>query len=361
MAEHYFLYPFGINGTLAAVPNPTQVSGTVSYQSGFPIGYQLSNTAPGYLSIPRDQFNQLMFDVTGAIQQIQQTGFASFITASANGGTAFSYALGAQVWSGGVPYRSLIANNTDTPPTSNWAVVGSIQSLYYNWAADTGFTNNYAIAPNPPITSLAAGQVVQMQPAFANTGACRLNVNGTGALPIKTLQNQDPAAAMLIPSGMHQFEYNAVNNTWVLQNPALGSAAYQDAGTGAGNMLQLNGSAQIPAVSGALLTNLPAQYTATNSSSGKLVFGPITMQWGSQAVTSGNFGGNTIAFGTSFSGTPYHVNAMLNTGSLSSTYTTGVGGTPNVSSITNNGFLYQPPTETTATVRNVLWFAIGPT
>lgn len=246
MTEHYFLYSFGVDGTLASVPNPTQVSGTVSYQAGFPIGYQLSNVAPGYLSIPRDQFNQILYDVTGAIQQIQQTGFPSFITSAANGGSPYSYALGAEVWYSGVPYRSLLAGNTDTPPTANWQVIGQNRSLYYNWAADTGSANHIIIAPNPALASLTDGAVVNARPAFGISGACDLNVNGLGAVAIKTLANADPVTGMIIPSGQYQFVYNGTTGFWVLQNPSLGSAAYLTAGTDANNVLQLTSGGVIP-------------------------------------------------------------------------------------------------------------------
>lgn len=40
--------------------------------------------------------------------------------------------------------------------------------------------------------------------------------------------------------------------------PSLGTAAALDVGTSANQVVQLNGSAQLPAVSGALLTNLPS-------------------------------------------------------------------------------------------------------
>jgi hypothetical protein len=40
--------------------------------------------------------------------------------------------------------------------------------------------------------------------------------------------------------------------------PTLGTAAALDVGTSANNVVQLNGSAQLPAVDGSLLTNLPS-------------------------------------------------------------------------------------------------------
>jgi hypothetical protein len=46
--------------------------------------------------------------------------------------------------------------------------------------------------------------------------------------------------------------------------PTLGTAAAEDVGTSAGNVVQLNGSAQLPAVDGSLLTNISASVAALN-------------------------------------------------------------------------------------------------
>lgn len=353
MAEKYFLYPFGVNGNLLTIPNPTQISGTVSYQSGFPIGYEEANTSPGYLPIPRNQFNQLMFDVTSALQQIQQTGFPSFITAAQNGGSAYSYNLGAEVWSAGVPYRSLIANNTDTPPTSNWAVIGQNRSLYFNYAIDTGTANHYAIAPNPAMLSYADGNVIELRPAFGNTGACDINVNGIGIANIKTLQNQDPLPNMIIPAGVYTLVFNSNTSCFVLQNPSLGTAAYQNVGTSAGNVVQLDGSGDLPAVDAHALLNLPAQYTESAGASGRIVFGAITMQWGVTSVSSPA----TVAFGTAFSGQPYFVGwtGISPTGG-GTNFTTGTQ--PYTHNITSAGFTVLGGTSGQAPYN---WLAIGPT
>lgn len=131
MTIKYFVYPFGINGTLAAIPDPTQGSGVVSYQEGFGVDYQLIDTDPASLNIPRDQFNQLMFDTTGAVQQIQQNGFPVFITTAMNDGSPFPYSKNSWVRAAdGNVYFSLIDVNTDTPPSSNWQLVSfSFQSF----------------------------------------------------------------------------------------------------------------------------------------------------------------------------------------------------------------------------------------
>lgn len=51
--------------------------------------------------------------------------------------------------------------------------------------------------------------------------------------------------------------------------PTLGTAAALNVGTAASNVVQLNGSAQLPAVDGSLLTNLPG---------GGLLFRPTTVE-----------------------------------------------------------------------------------
>ncbi len=122
MTVKYFIFPFGVDGDRAAIPDPTQVSGVVSYEAGFPVGYQLVDTDPASLNIPRDEFNQLVYDITLAIQQVQQNGFPVFITSAMNGGSPFPYAKNSFVRqpTNGNVYFSLIDSNTDVPPTSNW-------------------------------------------------------------------------------------------------------------------------------------------------------------------------------------------------------------------------------------------------
>jgi hypothetical protein len=121
----YFLYPFGTAGDLTAVPDATQVSGSVSYQQGWGLNYQLDlATNPSALPLSRAQTNQLFYDVTTNIQQYQQHGVPEFILASQNLGVAFPYAKYAIVrYNDGGGYKnyiSLIDNNTDTPPSANW-------------------------------------------------------------------------------------------------------------------------------------------------------------------------------------------------------------------------------------------------
>lgn len=119
----YFDTVFAQTGTLTPVPDAAQVSGTVSYNQGFTPPYSLAPTNPSALLVGRGEFNQIMNDITTAIQNWQQNGIPPFITSAMNGGTPFAYAQYAIVFEGGTAYQSLIPDNTDTPPSANWSVL----------------------------------------------------------------------------------------------------------------------------------------------------------------------------------------------------------------------------------------------
>jgi len=145
----YFDVVFGSSGDLTAVPDSIQSNGSISYAQGWgPYYAQDPNIDPATaLFIDRAQTNQIFYDITSAIQQYQQFGIPPFITTSMNNGTPFPYAQYATVFSGGVAYQSLIASNTDTPPSANWAAVPLGYSSFstgdvkptYKTTADTGW------------------------------------------------------------------------------------------------------------------------------------------------------------------------------------------------------------------------------
>lgn len=88
----YFIRPFAESGDKAAVPNDTQVSNSVSYEDGWTTDYQKDLlTDPTAKPYPRDQNNQLLFDLTENIQEYQQYGVPMFITTADNDGSPFPY------------------------------------------------------------------------------------------------------------------------------------------------------------------------------------------------------------------------------------------------------------------------------
>jgi len=52
------------------------------------------------------------------------------------------------------------------------------------------------VAPSPSIADYAAGQIVLLRPANANTGASTLAVNSLAAKSIKILDGSDPASGL---------------------------------------------------------------------------------------------------------------------------------------------------------------------
>lgn len=127
----YFKEPFADAGDRTTIPSTVQPDGSVSYPDGYGVDYQLDPSAPPGLNIERPKFNELMYQVTLALQQYQQMGFPDFITSADNGGSPFPYAINATVrfaggWggAGAMNYYSLVDTNVADPtdPTK-WGLV----------------------------------------------------------------------------------------------------------------------------------------------------------------------------------------------------------------------------------------------
>lgn len=129
MSVKFIKYPFAVAGDKTTVPDATQVDGSVSYQSGFPVDYQLVyGTDANAKAIPRFKFNQVMYDYGTVLNQYQANGFPDFITTLDNGGTPYPYNRFAIVRydaGGGVLlYRSLVDVNVALPTDiTKWAVI----------------------------------------------------------------------------------------------------------------------------------------------------------------------------------------------------------------------------------------------
>jgi len=122
----FFFYPFAVSGDMGTpVPDASQPNGSVSYFAGFGSNYQLPLAGGGAaLPINRVQFNSMMNDVTGAIQNIQTQGVFSWIGPSPSSDYVgnYPYPINALVYyTDGNIYQSLVANNQDVPgATGNW-------------------------------------------------------------------------------------------------------------------------------------------------------------------------------------------------------------------------------------------------
>jgi len=114
----FFKVPFALSGDKAAIPDAAEPDGSVSYTEGFTVDYEQDpavNPATAK-DVPRDETNQLYFDITTALLEYQTNGIPDWITNAQNGGTPFSYGIYARVrYTNGKTYESRKAANTSLP------------------------------------------------------------------------------------------------------------------------------------------------------------------------------------------------------------------------------------------------------
>ena len=141
----FFKYAFAQSGDKTTIPQDQDPQGRVSYQQGFGGAYSKDPVADGYY-ILRDNFNQLMFDTTNAIRQLQINGGNLWSAEiAANGGYPAGAVVLVKMQMNGVvdsgssftqnlnyyqPVVSMKDANTDQPTTTNllkswWALDGN--------------------------------------------------------------------------------------------------------------------------------------------------------------------------------------------------------------------------------------------
>ena len=103
----------GDKETLAATDPGT---GKVSLPSGWTPDYEKLDTDPSYRPVGRKEMNGVINEVTAAVGELQQYGFAPW--QALTGG----WPLNARVVSGGIVYKSTAAANTAVPPAAPWIV-----------------------------------------------------------------------------------------------------------------------------------------------------------------------------------------------------------------------------------------------
>lgn len=119
-----FVIPFATSGDKTTTPDATDPAGAISYSQGWPVAYQLADTDPAYRPVGRQEMNGVLFDVTGAIAELQSLGFPIWVAVS---GLVAPYAINAYVRHNNVVYRNTIANNSAAPDAvgSLWADVST--------------------------------------------------------------------------------------------------------------------------------------------------------------------------------------------------------------------------------------------
>lgn len=224
----YFDLPFAVNGNVTTIPDATQPDGTVSYNQGFPVGYS-TPVASGGLLVPRTAINQVLYDITVAIQQYQQHSTAPFITTVMNGGTPYSYSKYDRVLKSGVVYQSLVNTNTDTPPSAKWVVsdVAAISSTQ----AITGTNHTYVAADSNlmNLRSNSGGAMVDTLPGTspgvmaAGWKAEIVNNDASGLLYLSTGSganlNGSSTGSILLGPNQRCVIFSDGSNYWAEQMP----------------------------------------------------------------------------------------------------------------------------------------------
>jgi hypothetical protein len=90
-------------------------------------------------------------------------------------------------------------------------IVAAIVSSSAIYAEDAGASDTYAISlPNAP-TSITSGFQAYFKANTANTGACTLNINGLGAIAIKTREGNDLRTGMILADSINAVTYDGTN------------------------------------------------------------------------------------------------------------------------------------------------------
>lgn len=236
----FFRLPFATTGDKTAVPDAVDSNGNVSYSQGYGFDYQRQKTDPAAKNIERDKMNQILFDITTAIAEIQSQGAPDYITSTLNGGTAYSYAQYAIVKYSGALYISLVAANTALPTdATKWALLPTpalLQQAAFMSANAGGTVDAITAAFTPAIAALPAAPgtlSVFVRATGANTSTTP--TFEADALVAKTIVkgNNVPLLAGDIAGAGHwlELQYDPTLDKWVLQNPATGVATLVPAGT----------------------------------------------------------------------------------------------------------------------------------
>lgn len=232
MVAKLFTKPFGVAGDKTPIPNDTQVDGTVSYQTGFGADYERQlGVDPAAKNIGRQTFNELMFDATTALQEMQ-AGF---------GTSVYDLALAQALPGGGYPkgaciprvdglglWLNLTVNNATNPDTggAGWKAFNPQGGSSYG--VDTGVANAYSVVFTPALTARTEETFLCVKIKTANTGPSTIN-DGLGTVPIVGEAQQALQGGEFAANGVAWFQWNTTLVSYVLVFSSGGSKQVLDA------------------------------------------------------------------------------------------------------------------------------------
>lgn len=218
MVAKLFTAPFAKDGDKTPIPNQLQLDGSVSYEAGFGADYERQlGVDPAAKNIRRQSFNELQFDITTALQELQ----------SGAGVSVFNLGLAQSLPGGGYPKGAVIPRvdglglwvnntvaNTSNPDTggAGWSSVFTDGS---NFAVDTGIVNAYVGAFSPAIVARSPSRFLSFKVKVSNTGAATFN-DGLGAAPLLGASQQPLQGGELVANGLALVFWNATLNSYVL-------------------------------------------------------------------------------------------------------------------------------------------------
>ena len=209
------------NTAIVAVSLPTTVVGV---EGSFTDGNRLTSTnlIPGDNYIQQTDLQVIGDTLTSISSNLILTG-TNDVRAVTNGNVILSpggyVSIDGALWptSGAAAGKSPVFINSTQMIFDFVANATELQNNTYIYADDTGTTNTFEIALNPPLASYVEGQTVYFKAANPNTGASTLNVNGLGALALYKNYNAQLANADILAGQIVQATYDG--STFQLDSP----------------------------------------------------------------------------------------------------------------------------------------------
>lgn len=269
-----FKVPFAATGDKESVPTSTQPDGKVSYEQGFGHDYQKPYEDPEAKDIAREDFNQILFDITDAIGEAQVHGVSKWDDEGR------PYPINALVYHDEKVWQSKVNNNNATPSEgANWGEVnisdlakgvdvplagtglekiGRDFRVKYGTSAGTAVegstrVNGKALSGNVSINKadVGLGNVTNDTQAKAQTeikagagltGGGTLATNRTISVKFGTGSDDVARGNDSRITGALQKSQNLsdlASKSAARGNLGLGSAATRDVGTGSGNVMEV--------------------------------------------------------------------------------------------------------------------------
>lgn len=103
-------------------------------------------------------------------------------------------------------------------------VIASMRQLFGVYAADSGAVNALVVTPSPALLSLSEPLRLRVKPAYTNTGAATITVNGVGPVAITNAAGGALTGGELVAGYQVELLYSAAATSFILVAPAYAAA-----------------------------------------------------------------------------------------------------------------------------------------